>query len=618
MNRSVRRTPIFGPNKCLRDAVACLAVAIVVLVLVLWNYPRLEAGVPAASQLGAELGAPANPAESYGAARPEVYFLFLFQTLKYLEEFPPIVGAIVVPGLVMLSLFLMPFIGRWKLGHRFNIVWTFALLVGAGVLTCLAWYDDHYSGTPESQHYLAAVANAKIEAERAVELANSPTGIPPTGALALLQSDPKTQGPKLFRQHCASCHSHAPDKRRAARRSSQAIVAEKPSASNCGDSARAIGFAEFSIAKQIAGPHYFGNTAFKEGDMVTWVKDNIAKNAQRAERRRAGQVSEARSTTSRSRSQPKPAESVGIGRRPRQATSPPAARSSSKSSPASTATSFADEGEVGNAPDLTGYASREWLTAFLSNPADKRFYGDKNDRMPAFALHPNDPTANRISPQELAVLVSWLRGEWYEPAAAINPPAAAAQIDSHFGPQLASPNLSESLQFRAPCADVKSVTANSDAALLAASHASQQRRINHVVQHLPTRYARRGECNQRANRLLALPTADAKAKLGLHDANLRRRPRARRAGSGSGQLASRCGITISHRRLGRTPTRSHSRPRTPPAKSDHCQFAESNCRRSAAIRSAARFVRPNRNTRRRRRLPRTRPQSFPIDLAPKA
>ena len=71
---------------------------------------------------------------------------------------------------------------------------------------------------------------------------------------------------------------------------------------------------------------------------------------------------------------------------------------------------------MGNAPDLTGYASREWLTAFISNPADKRFYGDKNDRMPAFALHPNDPTANRLSPQELAVLVSWLRGEWYEPA----------------------------------------------------------------------------------------------------------------------------------------------------------------------------------------------------------
>src|SRR5258705_8825065 len=121
--REPKRAPdtYFWPEQVLRDAVACLAVAIVVLVLVVWSFPRLEAGVPPASQLGAELGAPANPAESFGAARPEIYFLFLFQTLKYLEEFPPIFGAIVVPGLVMLTLFLIPFIGRWRLGHRFNV-----------------------------------------------------------------------------------------------------------------------------------------------------------------------------------------------------------------------------------------------------------------------------------------------------------------------------------------------------------------------------------------------------------------------------------------------------------------------------------------------------------------
>ena len=44
---------------------------IVVLVLVLRNYPSVEPGEPLTSQLGAELGAPANPAESYAAARPE-------------------------------------------------------------------------------------------------------------------------------------------------------------------------------------------------------------------------------------------------------------------------------------------------------------------------------------------------------------------------------------------------------------------------------------------------------------------------------------------------------------------------------------------------------------------
>lgn len=413
------RDSFFWPEQVLRDAVACLAVAIVVLVLVVWNYPRLEAGVPAASQMGAELGAPANPAESYGAARPEVYFLFLFQSLKYLEEFPPIVGAIVVPGLVMLTLFVMPFVGRWQLGHRFNVVWTFALLIGAGVLTCLALYDDYHSGTPESQHYLAAVANAKIEAERAVELANSPTGIPPTGALTLLQSDPKTQGPKLFRQHCASCHSHAPKNPSA--NDPQAIVAETPSASNLWGFGTRDWFRGILDAKQIAGPDYFGNTAFKDGDMVTWVRDNIATHLSEL---KGAELTKFRSqiddvTLALATESGRPVgtvadldKHVAAGR-----------DVIVKEFACIECHKFRDDGEVGGgAPDLTGYASRDWLTAFISNPADKRFYGEKNDRMPAFALHPNDPAANRLNPQELAILVSWLRGEWYEPAGAPNPP----------------------------------------------------------------------------------------------------------------------------------------------------------------------------------------------------
>jgi mono/diheme cytochrome c family protein len=84
---------------------------------------------------------------------------------------------------------------------------------------------------------------------------------------------------------------------------------------------------------------------------------------------------------------------------------------------------FHDDGTLGLAPDLTGYASQEWLRAFISNPEHERFYPDTNDRMPAFAAS-DDPAANRLSPQELDLLVAWLRGEWYEPAGEINLPAA--------------------------------------------------------------------------------------------------------------------------------------------------------------------------------------------------
>jgi ubiquinol-cytochrome c reductase cytochrome b subunit len=84
---------------------------------------------------------------------------------------------------------------------------------------------------------------------------------------------------------------------------------------------------------------------------------------------------------------------------------------------------FHDDGTLGLAPDLTGYASREWLREFISNPEHERFYPDTNDRMPAFAAS-DDPAANRLSPEELDLVVAWLRGEWYEPGADLNPPAA--------------------------------------------------------------------------------------------------------------------------------------------------------------------------------------------------
>jgi ubiquinol-cytochrome c reductase cytochrome b subunit len=414
----------FWPDQLLRDGAACLAVAIIVLFLAARNAPLLSAPEPTNIHLGAELGAPANPAESYAAARPEVYFLFLFQLLKYLEAYPPVVGAVIVPGLVLLSLFLMPFIGRWELGHRFNVVWTIALLVGAVVLTALAWRADHSAATPESQHYLAAVASADAEAQRAVELASSPTGIPPTGALALLQGDPKTQGPKLFRQHCAACHSHfdpAADANAAVAQSGQTIVVENPTASNLWRFGTREWVAGILDPEKIAGPHYFGNTAFKEGEMVTWVNDNIApqladlEGDELAEFRRkvenvtlalaseAGLVREMAADLD---------ERVAAGR-----------EAIVSEFMCIDCHKFRDDGELGLAPDLTGYASREWLTALISNPEHERFYSEKNDRMPAFAANAEDPAANRLTAEELAQLVSWLRGEWFEPRSEANPPA---------------------------------------------------------------------------------------------------------------------------------------------------------------------------------------------------
>lgn len=117
---------MFWPDQVLKDAIACLAVLATILFFVL--------------DKEAELSSPADPAEAYSAPRPEWYFLFLFRFLKF-EEIDKLgldVGAIYIPSAVFLIIALMPFIGKWKLGHRFNVAFTFGLSLGASYLTVLA------------------------------------------------------------------------------------------------------------------------------------------------------------------------------------------------------------------------------------------------------------------------------------------------------------------------------------------------------------------------------------------------------------------------------------------------------------------------------------------------
>ncbi len=156
----------FWPDQVLKDAVACLAVLCVVLGLVVLPAVLQPTGETHAGPvtLGAELGAPADQADQYSAARPEWYFLFLFQMLKYFPGSSELVGAIVVPGLVMLVLAAMPIVGRWQLGHRFNVGFLLALMLGVVLLTARAWWDDRYG--PDAPGYQAAVASADLDSKQ--------------------------------------------------------------------------------------------------------------------------------------------------------------------------------------------------------------------------------------------------------------------------------------------------------------------------------------------------------------------------------------------------------------------------------------------------------------------
>ena len=182
-------TTTFWPDQVLKDGVACLGVLAVVLGLAIFK--------------GAELSAPANPAEAYSAARPEWYFLFLFRFLKFeaVEHFGLAFGAIYLPGALMGLIAAMPIIAWWKNGHKFNVIFTWTLMVAIVVLTGMAFYED--ANDPKHQ---ASIAQAEADAHRAKELAKLPTRIPVQGASFMLQNDPYKHGPVIFAKQCSSCH----------------------------------------------------------------------------------------------------------------------------------------------------------------------------------------------------------------------------------------------------------------------------------------------------------------------------------------------------------------------------------------------------------------------------
>jgi mono/diheme cytochrome c family protein len=178
--------------------------------------------------------------------------------------------------------------------------------------------------------------------------------------------------------------------------------------------------------EKLTGPHYFGNTKFKDGEMVGFVKDTIGDQLKELKDEELAKYKQAMDDVAL-------ALAVEGGNQTGQVADLEKRVEAGRKAMVDVFAcidchKFREEGALGGAPDLTGYASSEWLTAFISNPEEERFYRDTNDRMPKFAAHPGDKT-NRLSPEDLAILVSWLRGQWYEPshANALAAPAAPSE-----------------------------------------------------------------------------------------------------------------------------------------------------------------------------------------------
>lgn len=151
---------------------------------------------------GAPLDAPADPASDY-PARPEWYFLALFEILKYLPGSLEVVGAVGVPLVLGGYLVALPFLDRRPSRALRGRIALLAPLALMGLLAAALTYGS-LSADAADPAFQKARALASQRSERAIALFKQ--GVPPDGPLAMMRRDPDTRGPEIFATACASCH----------------------------------------------------------------------------------------------------------------------------------------------------------------------------------------------------------------------------------------------------------------------------------------------------------------------------------------------------------------------------------------------------------------------------
>ncbi len=414
-----RPDEFFWPMQVYKDSVAC---GVLLAAVIGWTIYRH----------GAELGPPAEPTESYGAARPEWYFLFLFQLLKkFKSEF---VGAIVVPSAVMAFLFAMPLIARVRYLHWMNLLVIITLLAGVGYLTYEAIDHDNYhtrhpkapsaeklelhkARTEAAVSFHDARDQAENEYQRVKQLVDF-YGIPKEGAaVSIVRNDPEIQGPRIFRRNCAICHSHVDAAGKGIRGPVRPVGPDgQPNAKSPPFGAPNLhGFATREWFQRMLDPKHiltddgFGATKHKDGEMASFVTAELAQLSTEQKQQRDLIIAALSAEAALPGQHEQDAQLVKDGSLEKGRA---AVTKAINEQACTDCHKFHSAGELGSAPDLTGYGSREWLRAFIADPQHARFYGEKgNDRMPSFALHADNPRQNLLGDHDLDMLVRWLRGD---------------------------------------------------------------------------------------------------------------------------------------------------------------------------------------------------------------
>ena len=163
----------FFPEQVMKDVIAVFtAFAILYMMALLVEVP---------------LGRLADPTDLTYVPRPDWYFLFLFETLKFFKGSLEPVGSILLPNLAVLALLIAPFLDRGKLKK----VTQRTTAIGVVALAAVSW---------------GALTLAAIKNTPSSEEVKTSTQLQPSG---LNQFSPQEMaGLALFRQEeCAACHN---------------------------------------------------------------------------------------------------------------------------------------------------------------------------------------------------------------------------------------------------------------------------------------------------------------------------------------------------------------------------------------------------------------------------
>ncbi len=208
----------FFPDIIFKDVVISLLVFIILVSLAYF--------------LGVPTEARANPNDTTYTPRPEWYFLFLFQLLKYFPGNLEVLGAIIIPGLFILLLLALPFIDkspkRHFLNRPFASVSAIVVVGGIAMLTILALREapPPFASMPVDRAaalYTQNCANChgpRIDVPPGTDLhqliaQGKHEGMPAWGGdlstdeidvLAGFITSPK--GSALYAQYCGECHKN--------------------------------------------------------------------------------------------------------------------------------------------------------------------------------------------------------------------------------------------------------------------------------------------------------------------------------------------------------------------------------------------------------------------------